>query len=50
MAEGVEEPDHVDFLAANGCLIAQGYHFGRPAPAAEITALLAEGMAPDRRR
>jgi EAL domain-containing protein (putative c-di-GMP-specific phosphodiesterase class I) len=50
VAEGVEDADHVDFLAANGCRIAQGFHFGRPVPGPEITALLAESIAPDRRR
>ncbi len=50
VAEGVEDADHVEFLAANGCRIAQGFHFGRPVPGPEITALLAESIAPDRRR
>jgi diguanylate cyclase (GGDEF)-like protein len=50
VAEGVEEAEHAEFLVAKGCRIAQGYHFSRPAPAAEITALLEASIAPDRRR
>lgn len=49
VAEGVEEAEQVDFLLSSGCRIAQGYHFSRPAPAAEVTALLEASMAPDRR-
>jgi diguanylate cyclase (GGDEF)-like protein len=49
VAEGVEEAAHADFLADNGCLIAQGFHFGRPVVAADITALLTEAIADDRR-
>jgi EAL domain-containing protein (putative c-di-GMP-specific phosphodiesterase class I) len=50
VAEGVEEPEHADFLVAKGCRIAQGYHFSRPAPAADVTALLEASIAPERRR
>ena len=32
IAEGVEEPEQVQFLLKNGCLIGQGYYFSRPLP------------------
>jgi diguanylate cyclase (GGDEF)-like protein len=50
VAEGVEEPEHANFLVSKGCKIAQGYHFSRPVPAAEVTALLEASIAPERRR
>ncbi len=49
VAEGVEEAEQVDFLLSSGCRIAQGFHFSRPVPAAEVTPLLEASMAPDRR-
>src|SRR4051812_20053743 len=49
VAEGVETAEHAAFLAAGGCRIAQGFHFGRPVPAPEITAVLAASIAADRR-
>jgi EAL domain-containing protein (putative c-di-GMP-specific phosphodiesterase class I) len=36
VAEGVEAEEHVRALRALGCDIAQGYHFARPMPAAEL--------------
>jgi EAL domain-containing protein (putative c-di-GMP-specific phosphodiesterase class I) len=36
VAEGVETADHLRFLKAHGCAEAQGFHFGRPAPDAEV--------------
>lgn len=40
VAEGVEHDSQVDFLRAEGCDAAQGYHFGRPLPAEEVVAVL----------
>jgi diguanylate cyclase (GGDEF)-like protein len=50
VAEGVERAEHAEFLAASGCRIVQGFHYSRPLPAAEVTALLHASMAADRRR
>ena len=40
VAEGVERPAHVSALRALECDVAQGYHYARPMPAADVTALL----------
>ena len=40
VAEGVETRVQALFLAAQGCRLAQGRHFGDPVPAAELTAAL----------
>jgi EAL domain-containing protein (putative c-di-GMP-specific phosphodiesterase class I) len=50
VAEGVERAEHAEYLAANGCRIAQGFHFSRPVPGREITALLQSQIAAERRR
>jgi diguanylate cyclase (GGDEF)-like protein len=50
VAEGVETAEHAAFLTAGGCRIAQGFHFSRPVPAPEITAMLEARIASDRRR
>ncbi len=38
VAEGVETEDHVKFLKEHKCDIAQGFHYGRPLPAAKAIA------------
>ncbi|HTX92591.1 MAG TPA: DUF5305 family protein, partial [Anaerolineales bacterium] len=43
VAEGVETKDQLGFLREKQCTYAQGYFFGRPAPADEITDLLTSG-------
>jgi diguanylate cyclase (GGDEF)-like protein len=40
VAEGVEGAEHVSALQALGCDIAQGYHYARPMPGNEMSALL----------
>ncbi len=40
IAEGVETQAQRDFLEANGCMLYQGYLFGKPVPLDEFTALL----------
>jgi EAL domain-containing protein (putative c-di-GMP-specific phosphodiesterase class I) len=42
VAEGVETQEQLDFLRAQGCGVAQGYHFSRPVPASEVAALLSQ--------
>ena len=41
MAEGVEHPEQAAALAELGCHLAQGFHFSRPVPAADLAARLA---------
>jgi EAL domain-containing protein (putative c-di-GMP-specific phosphodiesterase class I) len=36
VAEGVEGAGHVDALRALGCDVAQGYHYAKPMPAADL--------------
>ena len=48
VAEGVESTDQLAFLAATGIGRAQGYLFGHPRPAAEMTALLQRRLFGDR--
>jgi diguanylate cyclase (GGDEF)-like protein len=36
LAEGIEDPDAVEFLVKNGCTEAQGYYYGKPMPADEF--------------
>jgi diguanylate cyclase (GGDEF)-like protein/PAS domain S-box-containing protein len=46
IAEGVETAAQVECLRALGCERAQGYWFGRPRPACDVTPLLLEPGAP----
>jgi diguanylate cyclase (GGDEF)-like protein/PAS domain S-box-containing protein len=39
VGEGVETRSQAELLAANGCALAQGYYYGKPAPASEWTDL-----------
>ena len=47
-AEGVETPEQLAWLAGAGCEHAQGYHFARPQPAADVDVLLAERLGAER--
>ena len=42
VAEGVETPEHVRALQALGCDVAQGFHYARPMPAADVTDILTD--------
>ena len=44
-AEGVETRDQFDVVKKEGCTEVQGYLFGRPKPAGDIPARLAENRA-----
>nr|WP_240947901.1 EAL domain-containing protein [Planosporangium mesophilum] len=46
VAEGIENAEHADRMAALGYRLGQGYHLVRPLPAGEIGALLAREVAP----
>jgi diguanylate cyclase (GGDEF)-like protein/PAS domain S-box-containing protein len=43
VGEGVETPAELEFLQQHQCDVAQGYHFGRPMPAAQFAKLLENG-------
>jgi diguanylate cyclase (GGDEF)-like protein len=43
VAEGVERPEQAAFLAAQRCDSAQGFHFARPMPAADVEEMLTGG-------
>jgi diguanylate cyclase (GGDEF)-like protein len=45
VVEGVDSPEQKDWLIANGCAEAQGYLFGRPMPAEEVSHRIAERAA-----
>ena len=46
IAEGVETLEELEFLRARHCDEAQGYHFGRPMPAAAFADILRRGPPP----
>lgn len=46
IAEGIETPDQLEFLRAEGCEEAQGYLIGRPMTAEKISELLQEKKQP----
>ncbi|HEY1044462.1 MAG TPA: EAL domain-containing protein [Telluria sp.] len=46
VAEGVENEEQLRLVRELGCDEAQGYHLGRPAPAAEIARMLAPSSSP----
>lgn len=49
LAEGIETYGEFEFLRANGCRLAQGFHFAYPVPAREIPAIarLEGGLFPE---
>ena len=42
--EGIEEPEQADALRALGCRLGQGFLFGRPVPADELTGVAAQRL------
>jgi PAS domain S-box-containing protein len=40
IAEGVETPEQASLLVRLGCEIGQGWHYGRPAPAEQLSSLI----------
>jgi len=48
LAEGVEQPYQARVLRQAGCDRVQGYLYGRPSPAAELTRLLSTDCRPSR--
>jgi len=47
VAEGIETAQQADVLKSLGCELGQGYHFGRPVPAAQFSRLLGVGKLPE---
>jgi EAL domain-containing protein (putative c-di-GMP-specific phosphodiesterase class I) len=48
VAEGVENEEQLEFLAAHGCGLIQGFHTGRPLLPDDIVALLKSQQPPSR--
>ena len=48
VAEGIENPEEVEFLRSLGCDFGQGYFFSMPVPVDEATALIERDRAPAR--
>jgi EAL domain-containing protein (putative c-di-GMP-specific phosphodiesterase class I) len=48
VAEGIESNDTRLILERLGCRLAQGYAFGRPLPASDLTATLLAALLGDR--
>jgi diguanylate cyclase len=46
VAEGVEQSEQATVLAELGCHLAQGYHFSRPVPAADMARLVGQPPVP----
>jgi diguanylate cyclase len=44
VAEGIETAETLALLTEMGCDVGQGYHLGRPVPAADLTSLLARSV------
>ena len=44
VAEGIETAETLGLLTKMGCDIGQGYHLGRPVPAADLTSLLVRSV------
>ena len=40
LAEGIEKKEQVEFLAAQGCDMIQGYYFAKPVPVGEFEKML----------
>lgn len=48
IAEGIEDEDTANRLSEMGCGVAQGYHFARPMPLADVAGWLADAAASGR--
>ena len=46
VAEGIERPEQAAFLAAQRCDSAQGFHFAKPMPAADLEGMLTGAVIP----